>query len=129
MVEQSLREGMMFELETTVDPSNIVGPELPVFSTPSMIRLMEHAALKGVEPYLPEGMITVGTRLDIKHLAASPLGVLVRARAYLLKIDRNHLLFKVEAFDSTEQIGEGSHERSVVERAAFLAKCEAKRIK
>lgn len=128
-MEQNLQEGMMFELETTVDQSNIVGPELPVLSTPSMIRLMENAALKGVAPYLPEGMITVGTRLDIKHLAASPLGVLVRARALLLKIDRSHLLFKVEAFDSTEQVGEGSHERFVVERAAFLAKCEAKRIK
>jgi predicted thioesterase len=74
-------------------------------------------------------MITVGTRLDIKHLATSPLGVLVRVRALLLKIDRSHLLFKIEAFDSTEQVGEGSHERSVVERAAFLAKCKAKRIK
>jgi predicted thioesterase len=67
MVEQSLQEGMMFELETTVDPSNIVGPELPVLSTPSMIRLMEHAALKGVAPYLPEGMTTVGTRLGISN--------------------------------------------------------------
>lgn len=129
MVEQSLQEGMTFELETTVDQSDIVGPELPVLSTPAMIRLMEHAALEGVAPFLAHGMITVGTRLDVKHLAASPLGVPVRARASLLKIDRSRLLFRVEAFDSTEQVGEGFHERFVVERSAFLAKCAAKRIK
>jgi fluoroacetyl-CoA thioesterase len=120
---------MVIELEITVGQSDIVEPDLPVLSTPSMIRLMEHAALQGIAPILPEGKITVGTRLDIRHLAASPLGILVRARACLLKIDRSHLLFKVEVFDPTDLVGEGLHERVMVHRAEFLAKCEAKRIK
>lgn len=105
---------MVFELETTVDQSDIVGPDQPILSTPSMLRSMEDCALKGVMPYLPEGMISVGTRLQIKHLTASPLGIPTRVQAVLLKIDGNRLLFNVEAFDSTELIGEGLHRRSVV---------------
>ena len=90
---------------------------------------MEHAAIKRVALYLPEWMDTVGTSLDIKHLAASPLRVFVRIRVLLRKREGNHLLFKVEVFERTGQVSKGSHEPFVFERAAFLARCEAKQLK
>lgn len=98
-----------------------------VYATPAMIGLMENASLSAVDPYLPEGMATVGTRLDVKHLTATPTGMMVKATAELLEIEGKRLLFKIEAFDEKEKIGEGIHERYVIDLAKFLVKCEAKK--
>src|SRR5262245_61308330 len=105
----ALSVGMVGELSTTVDSSQVaagVGSGgLAVFSTPSMIALMEGAALNLVQPHVPAGQTTVGTRVDVRHLAATPAGDQVRARVELVEIDGRRLVFHVEAFDSTERVG------------------------
>ncbi len=100
---------------------------LDVLSTPSMIGLMEGAAATAVAPLLPDGSVSVGVRVDVRHLAATPLGMAVRARAELIEIDGRRLTFRVEAFDAHEKIGEGVHERAIVEPARLLARVNAKR--
>lgn len=100
---------------------------LPVFSTPAMVALMEKAALESVQPFLAEGQGTVGTALDIRHLAATPVGLCVRAESELTEIDRKRLVFRVEVFAGAEKIGEGTHERFIIDNERFMAKAEAKR--
>ena len=100
---------------------------LEVFATPSMIALMEKAALESVQPFLEEGQGTVGTRLEVSHLAATPVGMTVRAESELTEIDRKRLVFRVAAFAGEEKIGEGTHERFIVNNERFLAKAQAKR--
>ena len=102
---------------------------LDVFSTPCMIALMEGSALSAVDPFLPQGWSTVGTELNVKHLSATPLGMKVSAKAELLSIDGRALQFKVEAFDEAGKIGEGTHNRFIVESAKLIARAEAKKNK
>jgi predicted thioesterase len=99
---------------------------LPVYSTPSMIALIELAAINAVDKMLPGGWSTVGTALDVKHLAATPMGLEVRATAELLEIDGRRLRFKVEAFDSLDKIGEGYHDRFIIENEKFIKKIAGK---
>jgi len=100
---------------------------LPVFSTPSMIALMECAACDAIKDALEEGMTSVGTKLEITHDAATPMGMEVRAEAELTKAEGRHLYFKVAAFDGKDQIGQGLHERFVVNAERFLQKTNQKR--
>jgi len=97
-----------------------------VYATPAMIGLMEGAAVKAVDPHLPEGMSSVGTELKVKHTAATPVGLAVRATAELTEIDGKRLVFSVKAFDEREQIGEGTHERYIVGIQRFLEKAGTK---
>jgi predicted thioesterase len=127
----TLTPGLVGEVHATVDASMLASAlgsgAVQVFSTPSMIALMENAAARAVEGVLPPGQTTVGTRLDVRHLAATPLGLKVRARAELREVDGRKLTFTVEAFDSQEKIGEGTHERMVVDPTRLIARAEAKR--
>lgn len=91
-----------------------------VFSTPSMIALMENAAMMAVEEALGEENSTVGTHLDISHLAATPMGKEVYAVATLKEIDGKKLKFYIEAFDEKEKIGEGYHSRYVIDKKKFM---------
>ncbi len=112
---------------TLADTAKALGSGgLDVLSTPKLIALMENAALTAVRPYLEEGTDTVGTRLEVSHLAATPVGMAVRAEAELIEIDRRRLVFSVKAWDEAELIGEGRHERFIVQTEKFLAKCSAK---
>jgi fluoroacetyl-CoA thioesterase len=97
-----------------------------VFATPEMVRLMERAAVNALKPYLAEGQQSVGTVVNVKHLAATPLGVTVTARAELVAVDGRRLTFKVSAQDETDLIGEGMHERALIDLARFEAKVKAK---
>ena len=116
--------------------SCVVGPEdtakalgsgaVDVFSTPKLVALMEKAALLSVRDYLDEGMDTVGTHLDISHSAATPVGMTVRAESELIEVDRRRLVFSVKAWDETELVGKGTHERFIIDRDKFLAKCSSK---
>jgi predicted thioesterase len=105
---------------------------LPVYATPAMIALMEGAAALAVQDKLPSGWSTVGTELNVKHLSASPVGVAVTAAAELLEVDGRRLRFKVEAYDGARgtngggKIGEGFHERFIVENERFLKKIAEK---
>ncbi len=97
-----------------------------VFATPEMVRLMERAAVNGLAPYLAPGQQSVGTMVNVKHLAATPLGATVTARAELLSVDGRRLLFKVSAHDGTDLIGEGTHERALIDLAKFEQRVAAK---
>ena len=97
-----------------------------VLATPMMIGLMEKAALTAVDENLGEGFATVGTIVNISHLAATPVGMRVRAVAVLTNIDGRKLTFNIEAYDEKEKIGEGTHERYIIELAKFLRRVEEK---
>ena len=99
---------------------------VPVFGTPSLVGLMEAAAVKALEGHLPEGQTTVGGHIDVRHLAATPVGMQVRARAELTSIDGRKLTFQIEAWDEVEQIGEALHERFVIDTEKFIARAKAK---
>jgi fluoroacetyl-CoA thioesterase len=126
-----LAAGLTAELTATVERSSLASTVgsggLDVFSTPALIALMENAARSAVEPLLPADQTTVGVRVDVRHLAPSPPGEQIRARAELIEVDGRRLVFHVEAFDSHEKIGEGTHERMVVDPARLLARAQAKR--
>jgi predicted thioesterase len=87
---------------------------------------MENAAYTAVQPHLPAELSTVGTRIDAKHLAATPVGLAVWAEAVLVDVDGRKLTFDIEAYDETEKIGEARHERFVIDEARFLSRAEAK---
>jgi len=97
-----------------------------VFATPMMIGLMENAALNAVDPHLPDEHATVGIHLDVRHLAATPVGMKVTAKAELLEIKGKKLKFKIEAFDEREKIGEGYHSRYIINTPQFLKSVEEK---
>jgi fluoroacetyl-CoA thioesterase len=98
-----------------------------VFATPMMITAMENAALNAIRGYLDPGESAVGTAVDIRHLAATPSGQDVTAEAEVTKVDGRHITFKVSARDATEEIGAGTHERAVIDRAKFDARLATKR--
>ena len=100
--------------------------ELPVFATPAMIALIEETAWRSVVPFLDPGQGTVGTKLEISHLAATPLGMQVSCRTELTEVDRRRLVFKAEVFDASGKVGEGTHERFIVENEKFLSRARSK---
>ena len=125
-----LKIGLRGQAETIVDAHNTAAAMgsglLPVFATPAMLALMEQAAASSVQPFLPEGQGTVGTRLEVSHLAATPIGIRVRAESEIAAIDRRMLSFRVRAWAGEELIGEGTHQRFIIDNARFLAKAQAK---
>ncbi len=126
-----LEIGIKGRAETLVTPENTasaVGSGLvPVFATPMMIALMENAAASSVAPHLEAGQGTVGTRLEVTHDAATPVGMKVWAETELVEVDRKRLVFQVAAFDEAGLIGSGRHERFIIATEKFLAKAEAKK--
>ena len=97
-----------------------------VYATPMMILEMELAAADAINPYLEPGWITVGTEVDIRHLAATPAGATVRTTARVIAVERRVIRFAVEAFDDKRRIGEGRHARGLVEAASFTQRFGAK---
>lgn len=106
--------------------SSMASGGLRVYATPRMIGMMEYTAWASVEPYMEEGKGTVGTRLDVSHLAASPVGAHIVYESELVEIDRRRLVFSVRASDDAGLIGEGTHERFIVDNAKFMERAEAK---
>ncbi len=95
---------------------------LEVFATPSMVALMEKAAADSVAPFLEQGNATVGTRLEISHLRATPIGDSVTARSVLESVEGRKLVFSVTASDSKGIVGEGKHERFIIDAERFMKK-------
>ena len=95
-------------------------PKMPeVYGTPMMIYLMEAASAKAVSAYLPKGWVSVGIAVNIKHLAATPTGFTVTAKAEVVSVSDKSIVFNVEAHDGVEKIGEGTHVRAPVELKRF----------
>jgi fluoroacetyl-CoA thioesterase len=92
------------------------------YSTPSMLALMENASVTTIQKSLSKGLTSVGVEIQVKHLAATPVGVRVHARAEVLTIDGRRVTFKVEAWDPKEKIGEGTHTRVIVDATKFKEK-------
>ncbi len=120
----SATKTMQVTKETTV---NWFHENMPaVYGTPIMIYLMEVAAADSIEPYLPEGWVSVGVEVNVRHLAATPTGLTVTARAEVIEVGENTVTFTVEAHDGVEKIGEGTHRRACVDMARFLKRVSAK---
>lgn len=98
----------------------------PVFSTPRMISFMERAAHFALLPYFKEGQTSVGTMVQVRHLASTPVNAQVRVRAEVIEVDRRRVRFKIEAWDSIEKIGEGEHERFIIDLDRFYERLSAK---
>jgi predicted thioesterase len=122
----TLKPGLTHESIWTVEERHLASflgsGAAAVFATPALVALCEEAAFKSVLPYLAAGQSTVGTHIDIRHLAATPLGMTVRAVATLVSVDRRALNFTIEAHDEKEKIGEGKHQRFIIDEARFLAR-------
>jgi predicted thioesterase len=125
-----LAAGLHAELEHTVTDADIAshwGSGLvPVYSTPALVGLMENAAVNALIGHLAPGQTTVGARMDVRHLAATPVGMQVRARAELTAVEGRKLVFTIQAWDAVELIGEAGHERFVIDEARFLVRIKAK---
>ena len=98
----------------------------PVLATPVMIMIMENAALNAIKPYLEPGTTALGTRIDVVHVAATPLGRSVRGEAEVTKVDGRRIEFVVRAVDADEQIGHGTHERVLIDVAKILQRLKTK---
>jgi predicted thioesterase len=127
---ENLKPGLTGATEIVVgtrDTAPHVGSgKIKVLATPVLVGLMEEAALNAVEGLLPPGHQTVGTRLDITHVAATPVGLHVIARAELTRIDGRRLTFRIWADDERDRIGEGTHERIIVNVERFDARAQEK---
>ena len=100
---------------------------VPTLSTPHLVALMENAARETVQPQMAEGQSTVGTRMDMRHLAPTPVGMEVRVRAELVEVQGRRLRFHIEAWDAVEKIGDGDHERFIIDWERFMRRVEEKR--
>lgn len=98
-----------------------------VFATPMMVALMEKAALTSLQPTLEPGQSSVGTKISVSHSSATPVGMTVRAESEVVEVDRRRVVFSVRAFDEAGLIGEGTHERFVIDVEKFLAKSQSKK--
>ena len=126
-----LTPGLVKEIVTMVDErmtaAHLGSGTVAVLATPYMITLMESASLEAVAPYLAPGQSTVGVAVNIRHLAATPLGMEVRVRSELVTVDGRRLTFKVEAFDTVDKVGEGTHERVIIDVARFEERLRQKK--
>jgi len=123
--------GMVNEVTMIVQESDTArhggGETLPpVFSTPRLIGMLERTAHLLLLPHLAPGQSSVGTLVNVRHLAATPVGMQVRFRAEVLEVDRRRVRFKIEAWDAVEKIAEGEHERFIIDEAKFIARLEEK---
>lgn len=100
--------------------------ELPVFATPAMVALIEETCWRSVAAELEDGQGTVGTKLDVEHVSATPAGMKVACESELIGIDGRKLSFKVKVYDEESLIGKGTHERFIVDNGRFLRKAESK---
>jgi len=97
-----------------------------VLSTPDMIRLVEQTAIEAVAPYLAPGQATVGTRVDIAHLAATPVGMTATITVELVEVDRRRLAFRAEVRDELDEVGKGTHERFIVDASQRMPRLQDK---
>lgn len=128
---KTLEPGLNSEIEITVtemDTAAHLGSGLvPVYATPALVALMENAAVRALEGSLPDGKTTVGGQIDLRHLAATPVGMKVRARAGLVEVSGRKLTFHIQAWDEAELIGEANHVRFIIDEVKFMAKVGEKR--
>ena len=123
--------GLQGHAETLVekeDTAQAVGSGgLLVYATPCLAALMEGAAYESIAPALAEGESSVGTRMDLTHSSATPVGMQVRAESVVTAVDGRKVCLNVAAYDEAGLIGKGTHERFIIAKDRFLAKAQAKK--
>ena len=120
-------ENTVHSTVTNENTAQAVGSgSLPVLATPAVAALMEKAACELLTPYLDEGITTVGTKISIEHISASPIGADIRASAVLTEADGRRFAFELSAYDNSGLIARGTHERFSVMSESFLKKAAAK---
>lgn len=126
----SLSSGLAGAASTRVTEANTAqalgSGSVPVYATPALVALLEQAAVDALAPHLPADQTSVGVRIDVQHLAATPVGLEVQAQAVLRAQEGRTLLFDVTAHDDQEQIARGVHERVLVDSQRFLARANSK---
>jgi predicted thioesterase len=129
MVGKMAEVGLSGKSESVVTAENtakaVGSGSLEVYATPMMVALMENAAINALS--LGADQTSVGISLEVKHIAATPVGMKVRAVAEIVEVDGRRLVYRIEAFDEIEKIGEGRHERFIVNHEKFMNKAKQKR--
>ena len=121
-----LRHSRSVTVTDDLTPGHLRQDPIRVLSTPDMIRLVEQTAIEAVAPHLAPGQTTVGTRVDIAHLAATPVGMTVTITVELTEVDRRRLAFRIEVRDELDEAGKGTHERFIIDGAQRLPRLEDK---
>lgn len=119
MVTTGLKNSIGLTVTEELTASHIGSGTVRVFSTPMMIAQMEKTCRICVKPYLEEGQETVGTHVNVSHVSSTPVGMKVRCECELIEIDRRRLTFKVAAYNEKGLIGEGLHERFIIDIDRF----------
>jgi predicted thioesterase len=129
-MSMAIEPGLVGVVEVVVqaaDTADALGNKgVHVLATPRLVALLELAAIRAVEAHLPPGAGTVGTRIDVRHLAATPVGMRATIRATLREVDGRRFVFDIEGRDEADRIVEGTHERFQIDQAKFLARIAAK---
>lgn len=125
-----LTPGLRAEFELTVTDADTAAQWgsglIPVYSTPALVGAMEKTAVLALDGHLPTGQTSVGRRIEVRHLAPTPVGMNVRVAAELIEVEGRKLVFKIKAWDEVEKIGEASHDRFMIDEAKFMAKVQSK---
>ncbi len=121
-----LRHTKSVKVTDDMTPAHLRSEPIRVLSTPDMIRLIEQTAIEAVVPCLAPGQATVGTRVDVAHLAATPVGMSVTITVELVEIDRRRLGFRVEVRDELDEAAKGTHERFIVDGAQRMPRLQEK---
>ena len=124
IVQAGLKGKSEFIVTSSNTAKNIGSGSLEVLATPMLVALMENAAIKALN--LPEDQTSVGIYLEVKHFAATPMGMQVWAEAEIMEVEGRKLVYKLEAYDEKEKIGEGRHERFIVNCEKFISKANSK---
>jgi len=126
-----LAPGLSGEAAITVSDSetaaNLGSGSISVYATPAMVALMENAAVRAVEGHMTPGQTTVGSQIDVRHTAATPVRMQVRAKAELVEVQGRKLTFRIQVWDEVEQVGEATHVRYIVEEDKFMDRVRKKR--
>jgi predicted thioesterase len=125
-IEPTLTREESFFIEDIHTAYHIGSGDERVLGTPWMISFMERVSNRLVARYLPDGYMSVGFRVDIKHLAATPVNTTVRVKVEIQEVFKNRVQLKVEAWDHLDKIGEGIHQRAVVEKSEFMKRVMGK---
>lgn len=121
-MEAGIKNEKSIVVTDEVTASKVGSGLLPVYATPSMIALMEGTCAESVQPYLAEGEGTVGIAVDIKHIAATPVGMTVRCESLLKEVNGKKLVFEVNVYDEKGLVGTGIHKRAIINNEAFMAR-------
>lgn len=126
MLEKGIKNSLTIKV-TEDKTAKVMGSGiLDVFATPSMVALMEQTAAESVQPLLDEGVTSVGTKINVEHLAADPVGIEVTCESTLTEIDNRKLCFDIVVFDNHGVVGKAYHERFLIKSESFMDKTNAK---